>query len=314
MKVIKMAIRFDDRVVIVTGAGGGLGREHALQYADRGAKVVVNDYGGDVSGSGASSKPAEAVANEIKAHGGTAIFHGADVTNADQVKDMVDLAIATWGRVDILVNNAGILRDVSFAKMTPQTFKMVEDVHLTGTAICTLAVWPYMRAQSYGRIVMTTSASGLYGNFGQSNYAAAKMGVIGLMNSLVIEGRKYDIRVNAIAPAALTRMTDGLTPEPLKKLTAASAVSPAVLLLTSDDAPNRTILAAGAGSYSRVYVLETEGIYLSDAERTPEKLLDVFAAISDKNTLTEYQDVIAQSNVGLRRAAHAAGIDLTQLD
>ncbi|UPT62577.1 MAG: SDR family NAD(P)-dependent oxidoreductase [Hyphomonadaceae bacterium JAD_PAG50586_4] len=207
-----MAIRFDERVVIVTGAGNGLGRSHALQFAERGAKVVVNDFGGARDGTGGSSEPAEKVMAEIKAAGGDAIAHGADVTNTMQVQDMIEKAISKWGRIDVLVNNAGILQDASFAKTTPESFRRVVDVHLMGSAYCSLAVWPHMRTAGYGRIVMTASTSGVYGNFGQASYAAGKTAMLGLMNVLHIEGGKNNIRVNTIIPGAATRLTEGLIP------------------------------------------------------------------------------------------------------
>jgi NAD(P)-dependent dehydrogenase (short-subunit alcohol dehydrogenase family) len=207
-----MTIRFDGRVAIVTGAAAGLGRSHALALAARGAKVIVNDFGGSVDGTGGSSEPAEKVAAEIRHGGGVALAHGADVTNPAQVAHLVTTAMDAWGRVDILVNNAGILRDASFAKTSLQDFQAVVNVHLIGAAVCSQAVWPHMRAASFGRILMTSSTSGIYGNFGQANYGAAKTGLIGLMNVLQIEGARNDIRVNALVPAAATRMTRGLLP------------------------------------------------------------------------------------------------------
>jgi NAD(P)-dependent dehydrogenase (short-subunit alcohol dehydrogenase family) len=305
-----MTIRFDGRVVIVTGGGGGLGKEHAQQFAARGARVVVNDFGGAVDGAGGSSEPAEAVAQSIIAAGGEAIAHGANVTNPDHVADMVEKTMSKWGRIDVLVNNAGILRDSTFAKTTPETFKAVTDVHLLGSAHCSLAVWPHMRNAGFGRIVMTSSTSGIYGNFGQANYASAKMGVVGLMNVLNLEGGKYNIRVNTLVPAAATRMTENLTPPHIQALMKASAVSPAVLFLSSENAPSRTILAAGSGGYSRVYILETEGIYLSEKQRTPEELEKRFDEISDKSTLHEYTDVTGQTLKFLLKAAEDAGVDL----
>lgn len=274
-------IRFDGRVAVVTGAAAGLGRAHALALAARGAKVVVNDFGGAVDGTGHSSAPAQAVADEITAAGGQAIAHGADVTNPDQVAHMVQTALDTWGSIDILINNAGILRDASFAKMTLHDFQTVVNVHLMGATICTKAVWPHMRERNYGRILMTTSSSGVFGNFGQSNYGAAKMGVIGLMNVLVIEGMKNDIRVNALAPGAATRMTESLLPEALLTLMTPESVSPAALFLVSEGAPNRTILSATAGGYSRTYIHETEGVYLPPDRQTPEAIAEQFDAISD---------------------------------
>ena len=205
-----MTIRFDGRVAIVTGAGNGLGRAHALELARRGAKVVVNDFGGARDGTGGSLTPAEEVVEEIRAMKGEAFADGANVADAEQCAEMVAEAMRKWGRVDILINNAGILRDKSFAKMTAEDWHAVIDVHLNGSAHCTLAVWPHMREQNYGRVVMTTSTSGIYGNFGQANYGAAKMGVIGLMNTLAIEGAKYGINVNCLSPTAATRMTEDI--------------------------------------------------------------------------------------------------------
>ncbi|MGH8446405.1 MAG: SDR family NAD(P)-dependent oxidoreductase, partial [Solimonas sp.] len=235
---------FKGRVAIVTGAGGGLGRQHALALAARGAKVVVNDLGGARDGRGGSSAAAEAVVAEIRAAGGEAIANGASVTDMAAVEQMVAQAVTEWGRVDILVNNAGVLRDKSFAKMTVDDFRFVVDVHLMGAVHCTKAVWEQMRTQTYGRIVMTTSSTGLYGNFGQANYGAAKLALVGLMQTLGLEGEKYDIRVNALAPTAATRMTeDILTPDMLTKLKP-EMVSQGLLHLLSEDAPTRTILCA----------------------------------------------------------------------
>ncbi|MBX9858136.1 MAG: SDR family NAD(P)-dependent oxidoreductase [Sphingomonas sp.] len=305
-----MSIRYDNRVVIITGAGGGLGREHALQFAARGGRVVVNDFGGAVDGMGGSSEPAERVAAEIIAAGGEAIAHGANVTNPDHVADMVAQAMAKWGRVDILINNAGILRDASFGKTTPDSFRAVTDVHLLGSAFCALAVWPHMRAAGFGRIVMTSSSSGIYGNFGQANYASAKMGVVGLMNVLHLEGAKNNIRVNTLVPAAATRMTENLTPPAIQALMKTSSVTPAVLFMASDDAPSRVILAAGSGGYSRVYVVESEGIFLPADQQTPEAIAANFDAICDKATLHEYGDVSGQTIKFLKKAAADAGVDL----
>lgn len=306
-----MAIRFDNRVVIVTGAGGGLGKEHALQFAALGARVVVNDFGGSLDGTGGSSEPANKVVSEIISAGGEAIANGADVTKPEQVNHMVEQALAKWGRIDVLVNNAGILRDLSVNKMTPEAFKAVTDVHLLGSAHCSLAVWPHMKKEGFGRILMTSSASGVYGNFGQSNYAAAKLGVIGLMNVLHIEGIKHNIHVNSLVPAALTRMTEKLTPPNLHHLMKASAVTPAVLFLCSEDAPSRVILAAGCGGYSRVHIVESEGIYLPEGKRTPDEIQARFAEISDSAPTHEYVDVSGQTLKFLKKAAADAGVSLT---
>jgi NAD(P)-dependent dehydrogenase (short-subunit alcohol dehydrogenase family) len=256
-----MTIDLTGRVAIVTGAGGGLGRAHALLLAKRGAKVVVNDLGGGLRGEGGSVSAAQAVADEIATAGGEAMANGASVADADQVTAMVADAVAKWGRIDILVNNAGILRDKSFAKMEMADFRLVVDVHLMGAAYCTKAVWDIMRAQNYGRIVMTTSSSGLYGNFGQANYGAAKMALVGLMQVLAIEGAKNNIHVNCLAPTAATRMMEGLlAPEALAKL-APEAVSPGLLALVAESAPTRTILLAGAGGFEQAHVTLTKGIH-----------------------------------------------------
>ncbi len=304
-----MTIDFNGRVVIVTGAGGGLGKEHALQFAARGAKLVVNDYGGSVSGDGGSSEPANAVVKEISDKGGEAFAHGADVTNRVQVDDMVAKAMAQWGRVDVLINNAGILRDATFAKVTPEAFRAVIETHLLGTYNCTAAVWPHMREAAYGRIVMTSSSSGVYGNFGQSNYAAAKMGVVGLMNVLHLEGAKYNIRVNSLVPAANTRMTADLMPPPVLKLMKTSAVTPMVLYLASEDAPSKRIMAAGSGGYSRIFIMESEGIYLPESERTPEAIAAQADQLNDKSALDE-MDISKQSLKFLKKAADDTGVKL----
>lgn len=267
-----MTIEYKDKVAIVTGAGNGLGKSHALGLAARGAKVVVNDLGGAVDGSGGSLSAAEQVVAEIIAAGGEAIANGANVTREDQVKKMVEETMEKWGRIDILVNNAGILRDKSFSKMTLEDFKIVTDVHLMGAATCTKAVWDIMKAQQYGRIVMTTSSSGLYGNFGQSNYGAAKMALVGLMNTLHLEGGKYGICVNALAPAATTRMMEGLVEGKEAELLTVESVSAGLLYLVSDNSPSRIILCAGAGGYAATRIYETDGIYLPPEQQSPENI------------------------------------------
>ena len=266
-------ISFDERVAIVTGAGAGLGRCHALALAERGARVVVNDLGGNLDGTGGSSAAAEAVVAEIEAAGGDAMANGANVSDLDQVEAMVAEVMDRWGRVDILVNNAGILRDKSFHKMDLADFRTVIDVHLMGSVYCTKAVWESMREQNYGRIVMTSSSSGLWGNFGQANYGAAKMAVVGLMNTLAIEGHKYNIRVNALAPAATTRMTEALFPDEVRDLFAPDAVSPGLLALVHEDAPTKVILGAGGGGFATVSIEETPGLYLVPDDRTPENIV-----------------------------------------
>jgi len=276
-----MGIDFKGRVAIVTGAGGGLGKQHALALAARGAKVVVNDLGGDVHGVGGSVSAAQAVVDEIRAAGGEAMANGASVTDFDAVQSMVQQAMATWGRVDILVNNAGILRDKSFAKMDLADFKLVMDVHVMGAVHCTKAVWPIMQAQNYGRIVMTTSSSGLYGNFGQANYGAAKMALAGLMQTLSIEGEKYGIRVNCLAPTAATRMTEGLMPQAVLDALQPQAVTPAMLVMASEEAPNRTILCAGAGSFEAAYITLTQGVHLGTGGDVPERLAAALAQVCD---------------------------------
>ncbi|GMQ93018.1 MAG: SDR family NAD(P)-dependent oxidoreductase [Acidimicrobiia bacterium] len=281
-------ITFDEQVAIVTGAGHGLGRAHALALAERGARVVVNDLGGSRDGTGASSDAAKAVVAEIEATGGEAMANGADVTDESAVKSMVDAAVDRWGRVDILINNAGILRDKSFAKMELADFALVVNVHLRGTAICTKAVWNIMREQNYGRIVVTTSSSGLYGNFGQANYGAAKLGVVGFMNTLRAEGANYDIRVNALSPVAHTRMTDELLPDEAKELLKPEEVTPGVMFLVSKDAPNGVVLAAGAGGFASARIFETDGIWLSPEERTPENIAARFDEIRDPEGHQEF--------------------------
>jgi len=268
-----MSLDFSGRVAIVTGAGGGLGREHALALAKRGAKVVVNDLGGARDGSGGSATAAQAVVDEIIVAGGEAMANSASVTDFAAVQAMVQETMDKWGRIDILINNAGILRDKSFGKMELDDFRLVIEVHLMGSVNCCKAVWPIMTAQNYGRIMMTTSSSGLYGNFGQSNYSAAKLGLVGLMQTLSIEGAKHDIRVNALAPTAATRMTNGLYPEAMLNAIQASDVVPAMLVLAAQDAPNRTILCAGGGSFEAAHISLTQGLYLGRGEDVDSQLL-----------------------------------------
>jgi len=300
----EMTIRFDGKVAIVTGAGGGLGREHALALAARGAKVVVNDLGVSRDGSGSSSAAALAVVAEIEAAGGEAIANGASVTDAAAVQAMVDEAVAKWGSVDILVNNAGILRDKSFAKMTLEDFRFVVDVHLMGAVNCTKAVWDGMRERNYGRIVMTTSSSGLFGNFGQANYGAAKMALVGFMQTLSIEGAKNNIRVNCLAPTAHTRMTEDLGAAlPLEAL-GPELVSPGLLYLVSEDAPTRAILAAGAGGFERAYVTLTQGDYATGSDAV-EQVAARFEAISDRTGEIVPEMGAAQGMIELTKAQKA---------
>ncbi len=305
-----MTIRFDQRVAIITGAGNGLGRQHALQMAARGAKVVVNDYGGSADGTGGSSEPAERVVAEIIAAGGEAMAHGANVANAEQVADMVDKTIAKWGRVDILVNNAGILRDRAFGKMTMDDWNAVMTVHVTGSTICTMAVWPHMKAANYGRIVMTSSSSGIYGNFGQSNYGAAKMAVIGLMNVLHIEGAKNNIRINTLAPGAATRMTEELLPPQVIGLMKPELVTPGLLYLVSEDGPSRVILDATAGGFARTYIYETDGVCFAPDDCTPENVAAHFADISNPAGQHLYEGGGEQVMKFVTKAAAVAGLKL----
>jgi NAD(P)-dependent dehydrogenase (short-subunit alcohol dehydrogenase family) len=300
-----MTIRFDGRVAIVTGAGGGLGRQHALALAARGAAVVVNDLGGTLDGAGGAPIAANVVAAEIRAAGGKAIANGASVTDPAAVQAMVDAALKEWGRVDILVNNAGILRDKSFAKMELDDFRIVLEVHLMGAVHCTKAVWEAMRAQNYGRIVMTTSSSGLFGNFGQSNYGTAKMALVGLMQTLSLEGAKNDIRVNCLSPTAATRMTENLLPEPMLRLLEAGAVTPALLSLVAEDAPTRAILCAGAGSFERAYVTLTQGIHVGHDADTAEQIAARFDAISSRDGETVPESGMAQSALEIGKAMRA---------
>ena len=302
-----MTIRFDGRVAVVTGAGGGLGRQHALALAARGAKVVVNDLGGTLDGNGGTPKAAHAVVEEIRAAGGVAIASGASVTDAQAVQRMVDETIEAWGRVDILVNNAGILRDKSFTKMTLDDFRLVVEVHLMGAVNCTKAVWDVMRAQNYGRIVMTTSSSGLYGNFGQSNYGAAKMALVGLMQTLSIEGAKNDIRVNCLAPTAATRMTENLMPDAVLELLRPDAVTPGLLALVAEGAPTRAILCAGAGAFESAHITLTQGIFVGSPDDAAEQVALNFAALSDRAGETVPMSGNAQGTIETGKARRALG-------
>jgi NAD(P)-dependent dehydrogenase (short-subunit alcohol dehydrogenase family) len=303
-----MTIRFDGRAAIVTGAGGGLGRCHALGLAARGAKVVVNDLGRDGEPSEASTR----VVREIEAAGGVAIADGADVANSAQVAAMVEAAHSKWGSVDILVNNAGILRDKTFAKMELPDFELVLKVHLLGSAICAKAVWPGMRERNYGRILFTSSASGVYGNFGQANYGAAKAGMIGLMNVLHLEGAKNNIRVNTLLPTAATGMTEGLIPAEMAALMSPETVTPAVLFLVSENAPSKVILGAGAGVFAVTHIEETAGLFLAKADRTPENIALRFEEIADAKTARPLDNAFGQTFKFVEAAAKALGVKLPQ--
>jgi NAD(P)-dependent dehydrogenase (short-subunit alcohol dehydrogenase family) len=293
-------IGFEGRVAIVTGAGGGLGRAYALELARRGAKVVVNDLGAARDGTGHSDAAANVVA-EIEAAGGTAIANGASVTDLGQVEAMVAAARERWGRVDILINNAGILRDKSFAKMEMADFRAVVDVHLIGSANCTKAVWETMRAQGYGRILMTASSTGLYGNFGQANYGAAKLGLAGFAKTLSLEGARNNVRVNTIAPTAATRMTQDIFPPEMLSLFNPENVVPAALYLVSEDAPTNMIVGAGAGVVQAAYVTLTPGYALPEGRRTVEEVAAHWAEVISRDGEIVPQSGAEQAMLILKR-------------
>jgi NAD(P)-dependent dehydrogenase (short-subunit alcohol dehydrogenase family) len=305
-----LSIRFDDQVVIVTGSGHGLGKCHALEFARRGARVVVNDLGAGLDGSGAGSDAAGQVVAQIDAEGGEAMANGANVADYAQVEAMVSDTIDKWGRVDVLVNNAGILRDKTFGKMDLADFAAVVDVHLHGSVNCTKAVWGKMCEQEYGRIVLTSSSSGIYGNFGQTNYGAAKMGLVGFMNSLWLEGQKYGIKVNTLSPIAATRMTENLIPEQILAMLQPEAVTPAVIFMASEDAPNRQIIAAGAGVYARVVIQETPGIFLPEDRRDAEHVAAAWEQIANTDGQIELQLGGEQTSKHIGKAAAALGIKI----
>ncbi|MBX7248891.1 MAG: SDR family NAD(P)-dependent oxidoreductase [Caulobacteraceae bacterium] len=298
---------FEGRVAIVTGAGNGLGREHALELARRGAKVVVNDLGGARDGTGGSATAAESVVAEIEAMGGEAMASAASVTDFPAVQKMVEDAVARWGRVDILINNAGVLRDKTFAKMELSDFQFVMDVHLMGSVNCTKAVWEHMRNQNYGRIVFTTSSSGLFGNFGQSNYGAAKMAMVGLMQTLSIEGAKNDIRVNCLAPTAATRMTEDLGARLDLDTLRPGLVTPGVMFLVSEDAPTRAIMNAGAGNFERTYVAYTKGVYIGSGDDAAERVAAAWDRISDREGEIVPESGAAQGMNEVQSALKAQG-------
>ncbi len=296
-----MTIRLDGQVAIVTGAGQGLGRTHALALAERGAKIVVNDLSN-----------AATVASEINKAGGDAIANDANVVDTAQVEAMARQAMDAWGRIDILINNAGILRDKTFHKMSIEDFRLVIDVHLMGSVNCTKAVWEIMREQSYGRIVFTTSSTGLYGNFGQANYGAAKMAVVGLMNTLHLEGAKYGIRVNCLAPAAGTAMTEGLFPEGVYNLLTPESVSPGVVFLVGPDAPSRVILTAGGGAFAIYKGFETDGVSLLPDQLSPEGITAAWNAITNENGMKIFASGFEQASKFAIKGAEKMGIDLSQ--
>ena len=294
-----MTISFKDRVAIVTGAGGGLGRAYAIDLAARGAKVVVNDLGGARDGTGTSDAAAQVV-EEIKAAGGEAMANGGSVTEYEQMVEMVAKAKEAWGGVHVLINNAGILRDKSFAKMEPADFDLVVKVHLLGSANCTKAVWETMREQNYGRILMTASSTGLYGNFGQANYGAAKLGLAGLTKTLYLEGAKNNIKVNTLAPVAGTRMTEDIFPPEAFAAFKPENVVPAAVYLVSEDAPTNMIIGAGAGAFHAAYVTMTQGAALPEGERTAEGVARIFDKITDRTGETVPQSGSEQAMTIMR--------------
>ena len=302
-----MSIRLDGKVAIVTGAGQGLGRTHALALARHGAKVCVND----LAAANGSVPRAEAVAEEIRAAGGDALVSGANVADYAEVEVMAAEVGGAWGRIDVLINNAGILRDKTFLKMSLDDIRQVIDVHLMGSMHCSKAVWEIMREQKYGRIVLTSSSTGLYGNFGQANYGAAKMAMVGLMNTLHLEGAKYDIRVNCLAPTAGTAMTDGLMPEAVFKMLSPESVSPAAVFLASSDAPSRIVLAAGGGSFAVFKGFETEGVSLLPAEVTPEGIAANWEAINAESGMRQLQYGGQQTEKFAMQTAAKLGVDIT---
>ncbi len=285
-----MSISFEGRVAIVTGAGGGLGRCHALELARRGAKVVVNDLGGSVDGQGGNSQAAEAVVEEITALGGEAIANGSSVSDDAGVQKMIQDAMTAFGRIDIILANAGILRDKSFGKLDVEDFEIINDVHLMGSIKPFKAAWEIMRDQGYGRLVVTTSSTGLYGNFGQANYGAAKLGLVGLMNSLKIEGAKYNIKINAVCPVAATRMTENLMPENILAMLKPEYITPGVMNLVKEDAPTGVILSAGAGCFAISQIRETQGVFVGVGEELSAEAVEArWDDISDETNMRKLE-------------------------